>query len=440
MQFKAFMKKHKLKEGDLVEISHKGPKSKGYIIPSLNTSLLKLKLNTGYNQSIALKDINGVKKFPASKKVGKGKRVTVKNDPKLPTISIVNTGGTLVMRVDYKSGAVYPAFTPEDLVTLYPGLVKKANIRSNMVMNVASEDMRDVDWIKIANAVAAEIKKGADGVIVGHGTDTLHFTSAMLSFMLENVPVPVLVVGSQRSSDRGSSDAAMNLSCAFDFIKKTDFRGIGVCMHENLDDNTCLIMSGTKVRKMHSSRRDTFRVINDKPIARVQYPQGKIEYLKADYPRKSNSKIIVKAKLEKKVGLLKMYPGISSKVIDFYRKEKYKGLVIEGTGIGNAPVSRKENRDILKAIQKLVKSGCITVLCSQAMYGRVQMHVYRSGTLLTEAGVIPGDDMLAETALAKLAWLLGNYPKKEVPKLLRENLRGEITSCSKVDEFKPEFE
>ena len=253
--------------------------------------------------------------------------------------------------------------------------------------------------------------------------------SAALSFIIESSPIPVIFVGAQRSSDRGSSDAGMNLICAAEFITKTDFGGVGICMHENAEDKSCVILPGTKTRKMHSSRRDAFKVVNDTPIARVDYKTRKIEFIKKDYTKRS-SKLVLKPKMEEKVGLLKIHVNMFPEEFEFFAEKKYKGLVIEGTGLGHTPgqAPNKEaaiHKKIYPAIKKIISSGCIVVMTTQCLFGGVNMNVYSKGRDLLELGIISGKDMLPNTALVKLSWLLGNYPKK-VKELMGKNLRGEI--------------
>ena len=346
----------------------------------------------------------------------------------------MHTGGTIASKVDYKTGGVVAAFTAEDILSMFPELNDIANIKSHLVSNMMSEDMRFMHYKKISDAIVKEIKSGVDGIIIGHGTDTLALTSAALAFIFENLPIPVILVGSQRSTDRGSTDGAMNLICAAEFIAKTDFVGVAVCMHESTADNNCLIMPACKTRKMHTSRRDAFKVINDKAIARINYETKKIDFLK-EYTKKSDKKLIVKDKFEDKVAIIKTYPNIFPDLIEALTKKKYKGLVLEGTGIGQAPTNIKENIPNYNALKKFITSNGVVVLTSQCIFGRVHKDIYVNCRRLSNIGVIFGQDMLTETAFVKLAWLLGNHKKDEVKELMVKNLRGEINERLMKDEF-----
>lgn len=443
MDYNQLLKKHKLKELDFVELEAKGQTFRGKLLPSHEKSILSLKLENGYNVGIALNEIKRIEKTSEMKKPKEHQRAEGKSfeqNSSLPKIAILHTGGTIASRIDYETGAVKAAISPEALLELVPELKGIANTEYKMLANIMSEDIRFVLYKKIARAIEKEAKNGAQAVILTHGTDTLHYTAAALAFMLEGCNIPVLLVGSQRSSDRGSSDAAMNLVCAALFATKTDFAGVAICMHDSTADEKCAILPACKTRKMHSSRRDAFKAVNDIPIARVNYKSGEIEFLKDDYLRKSGKKMLVKDKMEERVALLKLYPNMFPEQFAFYKLKKYKGLVLEGTGLGHAPIGTrlpetKLHEKNLNAIKELVKSGCVVAMATQALFGRVQMNVYNNGRILLEAGVLPAEDMLPETAFIKLSWLLGNFGKKKAMELFGKNLRGEISEGTKIEEF-----
>ena len=437
MKLKEFMKKYSVDEGAVISFEFGGRVVEGTIIPSRDETLM-IKLNTGYNAGFDVSKISNVKTLGKSKGVGKGISIEIKKNPDLPTISILHTGGTIASRVNYSTGGVIASFEIDDLITLFPELGKIANLNSVFVRNMMSEDMSPIDYVAMADAIQKEIKKGVKGIIIGHGTDTLGYSAAALSFMLENCPIPVLLVGSQRSSDRGSSDAAMNLICAATFITKTDFCGVAVCMHNSTQDDHCAILPGTKVRKMHTSRRDAFKAINDTPIALINYNKKEIEWIKDEKDFKKKGNLELKNKFEEKVGIIKMYPGISKKIIEYYTKEKYKGIIIEGTGLGHTPIGKDD--EFVKVIGKLVESGCVVAMTSQCLNGRVHTAVYTNLRKLVEEGVIYCEDMLPETTYIKLSWLLGNYSKKETLEMLAKNLRGEITEFSRIDVYNPTLE
>ncbi len=350
---------------------------------------------------------------------------------KLPIISILHTGGTISSAVDYRTGAVSPKFSPKDILSMYPGLKDIVSIKSRLVFQMFSEDMEPEHWLILAKEVVKEIKKGVDGIIITHGTDTLHYTSAALSFMLQDLPVPVLLVGAQRSPDRGSSDAELNLICASQFIAKSDFSGVGICMHGSMEDDYCYIHQGTKVRKLHSSRRDAFQSVNVLPYAKIKNDDS-ITFLRKDYTKK-DAKRLVKPYIgfDSRVALLKGRPGLDPRELNFY-KSKYKGIVLEGTGLGQIGVTvmdkyTKKHKKTLQTINSMNKKGIVVIMTSQTLFGKVNMNVYSTGRDLQKVGVIPGEDMLPEVAYVKLGWCLSQEKNKEkVKEMMKTNIAGEI--------------
>jgi len=425
------------KPGDRVKVVTSDEIKEGILMPNQETDSVVIKLDNGYNVGIDKKKVKEVKIIEKYKEKEAKSKTEIKKDSKKPTITILHTGGTIASKVDYKSGAVYSSFNPEDLLEMFPELFKIANFDSKLIANMWSDDLRFKHFEIIAKAIEKEVKKGVDGIIIGMGTDNLAVASAALAFIIEETPIPILLVGAQRSSDRGSSDAAMNLICAAEFIAKTDFTRVAICMHENTGDNTSAILPATKTRKLHSSRRDAFKPVNDTIIARINYDSRKIEFIKKDYSKKGK-KLVIKPKMEDKVGLLKITINMFPEQFELYKN--YKGLVIEGTGLGHTPGQApneycKIHKKIYPAIKKIINSECIVVMTTQCLFGKVHMHVYDKGVDLTNLGVIPGQDMLPETAFVKLAWLLGNYKKDEVKELITKNLREEINERLMKDEF-----
>ncbi|MBU0636180.1 Glu-tRNA(Gln) amidotransferase subunit GatD [Candidatus Micrarchaeota archaeon] len=438
-------KKKGFQEGDWIIATQGANQFEGTILPTTKKGYLNLKLKSGYNVSLNQSKKIKIKKINTPPNTTPKPKKIVSN-PSLSTILILHTGGTIASRVNYETGGAFAAFSPEDLLQMFPELTKKANFETKMIGNMESENMRFSHYSKIAGEIQKGLSKKISGIIVSHGTDTMGYTSAALAFMIQKPKIPILLVGAQRSSDRGSSDSAMNLSCATDFILKSNFAGIGICMHENSEDNACVILSPTKSRKFHTSRRDAFKSVNANPIARIEYKTGKTIFFEKNYLHKGHSeKTIFQPKLEEKVGLLKSHPSLTPEQIKVFEKNKFKGLILEGTGLGHVPVISREEKDKtndknFKALESLLKKGCIVGMTSQCIFGAVQMHVYSAGPKLQEIGVLEGKDMLAETALVKLAWLLGNYPKKEVVKLFGKNLVGEINERTLLENQAPQFE
>lgn len=440
------------KAGDRVHIIREDKEIDGVLLPEQNHEILLVKLDSGYNIGITKKNIKKItvigkkpifdKKEISKEKEKDEKEKTVKKPESqqkdLPLITILHTGGTIASRVDYKTGAVVAKFTPEDLLSLIPELDSICRVRSVFVANVQSESMRFGHYNLMAKAIEKELKEKEKpkGIIITHGTDTMHYSAAALSFMLENIDVPIILVGAQRSSDRGSSDSAMNVVCAARFIAQSTFKGVALCMHKNMDDLFGIILPACKSRKLHTSRRDAFKPVNTNPIAEVAYKENIVKFLSDDYYQPPPNKLTIKYFKETiKVGLFKTHTNTYPE--DYAYFKNHEGLIIEGTGLGHAQTTgfddiSKINEKNKQALAEVCKKA-VVVLTSQCIFGRVNMNIYSPQRELLDIGVIPGDDMTAETALIKLAWLLSNYSKEETKKLMRKNLRGEVTERSLVD-------
>ena len=418
---------------DYVVITTKNQKFTGLIIPHQeNDEIIILKLDNGYNIGINKSSIKSIKSLKISKKEVKQPRSILKHDKNLKKVVLIHTGGTIASKVDYTTGGVTSKYSPENLVELVSELPKIVNIETDVAADLMSEDINFDDYKKMISTIKKHIKR-CDGIILGHGTDTLAYTSAALAFAIENPPIPILIVGSQRSSDRPSSDSNMNLICAARFIAQTDFKGIAICMHDSINDDKCAILTATKTRKMHTSRRDAFKAINDKPIALVG---NKVEWVKnpeSDENRLKQNELVVKDKFADSVGLFKTHPNMNPKLFEFMTKN-YDALVIEATGLGHMPTNTKENMMNYELLKKFIKKGGIIAITSQCLYGRVHPHVYTNLRRLSSIGCIFCEDMLSETAFIKLSWLMGNYSAEETKRLLTVNLRGEINDRSLYEE------
>ena len=345
------------------------------------------------------------------------------------TISLLGAGGTIASRVDYTTGGVYADMTAGELVELVPELGEIANIQFETVLEKMSEDIAPGDWQLLAKEAAKALNK-SDGVVITHGTDTMHYTSAALSFMLDT-PKPLVLTGAQRSSDRGSTDSALNMICSA-HTALSDIAEVGICMHATFSDDYCYFLRGTKTRKMSSTVRPAFKPINDYPLAKI-YPNGKIEPM-AKYKKRTSGKAKADTKFEEKVALLKAYPGSQPDIIDYYVKKDYKGLVIEATALGHVPT--KSRNSWIPNIKSAVNSGIPIVVTTQCIYGTVNPNVYTNLRILFhEAGATPGYDMTSETAYVKLGWVLAHAKDEKAKKLMTTNLKGELNPRLEPDMF-----
>ncbi len=372
-----------------------------------------IKLDSGYNIGVEVSDASVEMLEPprvpsAAEAVQRGGAGRV--------VSILGTGGTIASRVDYATGAVHPVYTAGELLAAYPELAELAELRAKVVFSILSENMTPEHWRKLALEVAEELNSGAEGVVVTHGTDTMSFTASALAFMLKGLTKPVVLVGAQRSSDRPSSDAYLNLRSAI-MVALSDLAEVVVVMHANLSDGLCAVHRATKVRKMHSTRRDAFRSINAHPLG---YVGGRVE-LSEERRRRSRGEVVADTRLEERVALFKAYPGVSPELLE-YCVDRCRGIVIEGTGMGHVPES------LHPAIARALEEGVAVVMTTTTLNGRVDMKVYSSGRKLLSMGVIPGEDMLPEVAYVKLMHVLAVAEgMQEVRRLMLTSLAGEIT-------------
>ncbi len=418
----------KPRPGDLVEVSLIKNSYRGIFLesPEDEHGIVLLKLDSGYNIGFNKKDILEISVL---KRAEERKEITeIRKDAKKPNIAIIMTGGTIANKYDPKTGGVAPLTSPEDLFKFYPELFEIVNVtKIEIPFMKASEDMDFRDWQKIAK-ISAQLLNDPNikGVMITHGTDTLHYTAAALSFFLKNLNKPVVLTYSQRSTDRASSDASLNLECAA-VAALSDVAEVVVVGHASLNDDYCYSLRGTKVRKLHSSRRDAFKPVNTKPIAKI-WPD-KIEIVSGHDARDNKKKVKTDTKFEEKVALIKFYPGQDPGILDYYLKNKYKGLVIEGSGLGHLP-ALTSRKSWLPTLKRLIAKGMVICMTTQCIHGRVDPYVYSNLRALEKTGAVYLEDMLAETALVKLGWILGDKEwaknKEEVRKKMLENISGEF--------------
>jgi glutamyl-tRNA(Gln) amidotransferase subunit D len=418
------IKKARANVGDLIRVTKEGEAYEGILIPRSEYGDEKhvvVKLKNGYNIGIAITAETKVEKVGGGIEPTFAAPPAPEQKPELPRATIISTGGTIASRVDYRTGGVRPALTANDLYSVVPELADVARIETQILLSIFSENIAAQQWTQIAHAIAKQMSEGVDGVVIAHGTDTMGYTAAALSFALQNLPAPVIIVGSQRSADRPSSDAATNLLGAVLAAAKAPFAEVVVAMHETPSDNYIAFHRGTKVRKCHTSRRDAFKSVNATPIARVE--ENKIVMLTQDYRTRDASRaLMLRPDFEEKVALVKFYPGMDPAIIQLYTEKNYRGLVIEGTGLGHI------SKACYEALRQAVGEGIIVGMTSQCIWGRINMNVYDAGRDLQALGVIPLEDMLPETALVKLMWVLGQTENnEEAKKLLKTNVAGEFS-------------
>ncbi|MBP1691566.1 MAG: ansA 2 [Bacteroidetes bacterium] len=396
----------------------------GIVLPRSETAdphHIVLKLRSGYNVGI---EASGVQSITVQGRKEAHYKIPEKDfpyDPRKPRVKLLGTGGTIASRLDYRTGAVIPAFSPGELYGSVPELADICNLETEKLYGVFSENMGPEQWIGTAEAIGREIEKGVQGIVIGHGTDTMHHTAAILSFMVQDSPVPIVMVGSQRSSDRPSSDAALNLMHSVKTAAESDIAEVMVCMFGPTSDEYGLLHRGTRVRKMHSSYRSTFRTIGDIPLAMVS--RDTITPLRHDYrKRRIDRKATVNTAFDEKVSIVYYYPNMKPDIIESLIDNDYRGIVIAGTGLGHV------NKPLYPSLQRARQKGIAVYMTVQTLWGYVQMYVYDTGRDMMELGVIPGANMLPEVAYVKLGWALGQTRDLEkVRKIMMTPVAGEIT-------------
>jgi glutamyl-tRNA(Gln) amidotransferase subunit D len=409
-----------------------------------------IKLKSGYNIGIEIATIQSIVKImpypnqtiPETKSafsvhtkggIASGESIDNKRDYSsdllLPNIALISTGGTIASKVDYRTGGVHSVLSASDLYASIPELRNYASVDAEVILNEYSENLKPEHWTLIANKVAEKIKSRIyRGIIISHGTDTMHYTASALSFALQNPPVPVVLVGAQRSSDRPSSDAALNLIGATVFCIKTSYSGVFVAMHAGPSDDIIACHVGTRVRKNHTSRRDAFESIDIGPIALVKGDIVEMQVqrqpqLKLRQRNDTINDFLVKSSFDRRVTLVKFHPGFDPRLLaDVVMRLDYKALILEGTGLGHI------SKECIPEIRKMIESGIMVFMTSQCIWGRTRMTVYETGRDLLKVGVIPLSDMMPETALVKAMWVIANSKDREYSKqIMQHSIANEIS-------------
>jgi len=407
--------------GDRVRVERGTTSYEGVLMPSTTPEHVVVKLDGGYNVGVERDGAEVAVLEEDAYEVGTAgdeDRSEITFDEDLPTVALISTGGTIASTVDYRTGAVTAQFTAEDVLRAVPDLAGRANYRGRVVANILSENMRPEIWQELARAVHEEIENGADGVVVMHGTDTMQYTASALSFMLDT-PVPVVFTGSQRSADRPSSDNVMNAVCAVE-AAKSDCAEVLVCMHAGTSDDACALHRGTRVRKNHTSRRDAFETIGNRPLGEVDYDTETVSFRRG-YSERGGTDLALSPDLEQAVELVKFTPAMDPGMLDLV--EGKAGVVLEGTGLGHVDTR------LIPRIKELTADGTVVAMTSQCLEGRVCDRVYDTGRDLLDAGVVEAEDTLPGTALVKLMWVLAN--RDDPAAAMGESLAGEITPQSR---------
>ncbi|MHA1975038.1 MAG: Glu-tRNA(Gln) amidotransferase subunit GatD [Candidatus Hodarchaeales archaeon] len=411
-------------------IKSNGAKFHGIILPraafTAKNFITMRVLDTGYNIGVEIDDTSTFEKCGFVSGEYRLPSINVQRDSSLPNVTLLGTGGTVASRLDYRTGAVLPAFTPEELFAAVPEIQSRVNLTPRTVFEILSENFKPEWWVKTAEEIAKEIEKGVDGIIIGHGTDTMAYTGSALSFFLRNLPIPVILVGSQRSSDRPSSDAVINLLNAATVAGYSDIGEVLICMLGSTSHKFDYLHRPTRVRKMHSSRRDTFRSVAVPPVGKIDWLTQEISFFGQVKPRSKKEDFVLDTKIDTKVAMLYFYPGMNPDILHSVIDKGYHGVVIIGTGLGHV------STELYDVLDRAHEEKIPIVMVVQPLWGYCHLRVYETGREMLARGVIEGVNMIPEAAYPKLIWVLGKtgWPPDlaEVKRLMQTNFAGEITS------------
>ena len=416
-----FLKANQISVGDSVKILADITYS-GIIMPRYEHSDDKhivLKLKSGYNIGLEIAKIEKIEKNQSTKKIIE-KDEKIEKVVGLPKILLLSTGGTIASKIDYRTGAVTPVLTAEELNSSVPELAKIANIDAQVLFSEYSENIMPEHWLQIAEKINEYSKSDYTGIIIAHGTDTMHYTSSFLSFALAGFPIPIVLVGSQRSSDRASSDAALNLISATKFITESKTKGVYIVMHQDENDEIIACHLGTRVRKNHTSKRGAFQTIGDVPAFIIVEDQIQ-KNITEDFFKVNEFQ--PKIYLDTKVALVKYHPGYDPRLLDKIIEMGFRGIIFEGTGLGHV------GKTMYESVKKANEKGIFLGMTSQCIDGRIRMTVYESGRDLLDLGIVPLENMIPEVALVKAMWALGNSQNRdEVKKIMLENIASELSN------------
>ena len=325
-------------------------------------------------------------------------------------LMILSTGGTIAC-TQTEDGLI-PTLSADDILAYVPDAAKLGKIETKTILNLDSSNIQPEEWRLIAKAVF-DCLPDYDGIVILHGTDTMAYTASMLSFMLRNVDKPVVITGSQLPVGHPNTDAKANLRDAM-ITAASGIPGVVVVFDQQ-------IMLGCRVAKVRTTSQNAFESINRLPVGRVRF--GRVRLI--DPPQQPKGEPTLDDAIEPNVFLLKLIPGTRPEVFDDIARLGYRGVVIEGFGLGGLHCLR---RNLLEGIQNLMDANVAVLLTTQCRYEPSDPTVYETGRLALELGILQAYDMTSECAVTKLMWVLAHAASpEEVRRMMYTSFCGEIS-------------
>lgn len=310
----------------------------------------------------------------------------------MKNILLITTGGTIAS--SEQGNGLTPTIDAKEILSYIPHITKYCNLSAISVMSIDSTNMSPKRMIQIVQSIFDNYEN-YDGFVVTHGTDTMAYTAAALSYMLQNIEKPVVLTGSQISIEAENTDAKRNLSEAIQFACE-NILGVFVAFNGDL-------INGLHASKQKTRSIDAFKSINYPIVANIK--NNKVTYNQNINKDNVSKPLSLKTNLCEDVFILKIFPGIKPEIFNFI-KENYKGVIIESFGIGGIP---NEDFNIISKINELVKANIAVVITTQCLYEGIDLNIYKVGQLLAKQKIIHAGDMTIEALIMKLMWALGNF-------------------------------
>ncbi|MED5487014.1 MAG: Glu-tRNA(Gln) amidotransferase subunit GatD [Candidatus Thermoplasmatota archaeon] len=414
--------------GDRVRITASTPEGEvtheGILLMASKSEHVTIKLDNGYNVTFSNNNVSQLEIIEGKSNSVEKKETILEEDSGLPLIWIIHTGGTIASKVDYTTGAVAASFEPKELLNAVPELAQHARIRTTKIGNMWSDDIRARHWNLMISATKDAFESGATGVVITHGTDTMHYSAAAAAYSWagsgQRPPGRIVFTGSQRSSDRGSTDGTENLIAAVYWAaygpEVTGENGDAsvIVMHAGSNDGVCSVIPGCNARKFHSSRRDTFQAINAQPMASIAVDRnGGCEIL-GDFQVPTREIGRLPCLFDENTKIMQLIAGPHLFADQINLAQNFDAILFHGTGLGHLPIENSngdspENDEVKKAVSEYCKEGGIAVMATQCINGPVHMDVYSKGRIQQELGIIGNHSTTGpDSALVKLHFLLSN--------------------------------